>query len=326
MRFSRLGVFVLIALTAVFGANCSFYNRIIARKNLVDGSKDYKERKFQEAEQLFRDAVSRDPDGSTVEGRTAQLFLARTLHSEYIGNRQKTELAEQAIKEYQKSLSFDKNDQSSYKAVASLLENLQRTDEWQAWVTERSKNEQILPQYRAEALVALAAKQNTCANDITDTDQTKKTVTKEGKQVFEFVKPQNDADFQQLKQCVDQGNALIDQALALEPAEVKNAVNLDVKPLTDQQLSEKLDLLRVFESARSYKASLLVQAMRLAEMEGRTADRDRLKGEADAARENFLTLSNKTKEIQNEIDARAAAKEAAANPANANANANSQAK
>jgi hypothetical protein len=205
-----------------------------------------------------------------------------------------------------------------------LLENLQRTDEWQAWVAERSKNDQILPQYRAEALVGLAAKQNTCANDITDTDQTKKTVTKEGKQVFEFVKPQNDADYQQLKQCVEQGNGIIDQALALEPAEVKNAVNLDVKPLTDQQLNEKLDLLRVFESARSYKASLLVQAMRLAEMEGRTADRDRLKSEADAARENFLALSNKTKEIQNEIDARAAAKEAAANPANSNAN--SQAK
>src|SRR6185369_16809197 len=218
MRCSRLGVLALVLITVISGAGCSYYNRIIARKNLVDGSKDYKERKFQEAEQLFRDAVSRDPDGSTVEGRTAQLFLARTLHSEYIGNRQKPELAEQAIKEYKKALSFDKNDQSSYKAVASLLENLQRTDEWQAWVTERSKNDQILPQYRAEALVGLAAKQNTCANDITDTDQTKKTVTKDGKQVFEFVKPQNDADLQQLKQCVEQGNALIDQALALEPA------------------------------------------------------------------------------------------------------------
>jgi hypothetical protein len=236
------------------------------------------------------------------------------------------EKAEEAIQEYKKALSFDKNDQSSYKAVASLLENLQRTDEWQAWVTERSKNDQILPQYRAEALVGLAAKQNTCANDITDTDQTKKTITKEGKQVFEFVKPQNDADYQQLKQCIDQGNALIDQALALEPADVKNAANLDVKPLSDQQLSEKLDLLRVFESARSYKASLLVQAMRLADMEGRTQDRDRLKAEADAARERFLELSNVTKAIQNEIDARNAAKDAAANPEGGNSNANSQAK
>ena len=33
---------------------------------------------------------------------------------------------------------------------------------------------------RAEALTSLAAKKNTCANDITDTEQTKKTITKDG--------------------------------------------------------------------------------------------------------------------------------------------------
>ncbi|MFN6964085.1 MAG: hypothetical protein ACK4S4_10010 [Pyrinomonadaceae bacterium] len=287
----------------------------MARKALVDGSKDYKERRFQEAEQLFRDAVSRDPNGETVEGRTAQLFLARTLHSEYIGDRKNTAKAEEAIQEYKKALSFDKNDQSSYKAIASLLENLQRTDEWQNWVTERSKNDQIEPQHRAEALVSLSAKQNTCANDITDTEQTKKTITKDGKQIFQFVKPANEADYQQLKQCVEQGNSLIDQALSLEPDRVKTAKNIDVKGLSDDELRKTLDLLRVFESARSYKASLLVQAMRLAEMEGRIPDRDRLKTESETAKAAFLELSEKTKEIQNEIDARAAAKEAEQNPA-----------
>ena len=75
--------------------------------------------------------------------------------------------------------------------------------------------------------------------------------------------------------------------------------------------------LRVFESARSYKASLLVHAMRLAEMEGRTADRDRFKSEADAAKQASVDLSDVVKKIQTEIDARAAAKEAAES-ANAN--------
>lgn len=305
----------MVAVTVSLGTSCSFYNRVMARKALVDGSKDYKERRFQEAEQLFRDAVSRDPNGETVEGRTAQLFLARTLHSEYIGDRKNTAKAEEAIQEYKKALSFDKNDQSSYKAIASLLENLQRTDEWQNWVTERSKNDQIEPQHRAEALVSLSAKQNTCANDITDTEQTKKTITKDGKQIFQFVKPANEADYQQLKQCVEQGNSLIDQALSLEPDRVKTAKNIDVKGLSDDELRKTLDLLRVFESARSYKASLLVQAMRLAEMEGRIPDRDRLKTESETAKAAFLELSEKTKEIQNEIDARAAAKEAEQNPA-----------
>src|SRR5688572_505361 len=138
MRFSRLGVFVLLTLSVFLTANCSYFNRVMSRKNLVDGSIAYKERKFQEAEELFRRAAARDPEGTTMEGRTAQVFLARTLHSQYIGNRQFPEKADEAIAAYHKALDVDKNDQSSYKAIASLLDNLQRPDEWQKWVTERA--------------------------------------------------------------------------------------------------------------------------------------------------------------------------------------------
>jgi hypothetical protein len=76
----------------------------MARKNLVDGSIAYKDRHFQEAEELFRKAAARDPEGHTLEGRTAQLFLARTLHSRYIGNREDKSLAEQAVTEYKKAI------------------------------------------------------------------------------------------------------------------------------------------------------------------------------------------------------------------------------
>src|SRR4029079_17370303 len=87
MRSSRLGLFVFISVLVFIGSNCSYYNRVMARKSLVDGSEAYKGRKFPEAESFFRSAVARDPKGETLEGQTAQLFLARTLHSEYIGNR-----------------------------------------------------------------------------------------------------------------------------------------------------------------------------------------------------------------------------------------------
>jgi tetratricopeptide (TPR) repeat protein len=321
MRFSRLGLLALLIATVMSVSSCSYYNRILARKNLVDGSKAYKDRKFDEAEQLFRDAVARDPKGETVEGKTAQLFLARTIHSEYIGNRSQKDKADQAIAEYRKALANDPNDQSSYKAIASLLENQQKSDEWLTWVTERSKNESIKPEYRAEALVSLAAKKNSCASDIDDTDKTKKTVTQGGKQVFQYVKPESADDFNTLKQCVNDGTAIIDQAMALEaPAGVDSAKNIDIKTASDDDLKKRADLLRIFESARSYKASLLVHAMRVADMEGRTADRDRLKAEADAAKAAFLELSDIVKNIQTEIDARTAAKEAAES-ANANANA-----
>ena len=317
MRSSRLGVLVLLTLSVFLTANCSYFNRIMSRKNLVDGSLAYKERKFQEAEELFRRAAARDPEGATMEGRTAQVFLARTLHSRFIGNREQKELAEEAIAAYQKALAVDKDDQSSYKAIASLYENLQRPDDWQRWVNERANRTDIKPQNRAEALTSLAARKNTCANEVTDTEQTKKTVKKDGKDVFQWVKPANPEDLERLRGCVADGVKIIDQAVALEPDAVKNAKNLDVKSLSDQELKENQDLFKVFESARSYKASLDAQAMRLADMEGRTADRDALKQQADAGRARFVELSSVDKAIEDEMDARKAAEEEAAN-ANAN--------
>lgn len=461
MRSSRLGLFVFISVVVFLGSNCNYYSRVMTRKDLVDGSEAYKGRKFAEAEAFFRSAVSRDPKGETLEGKTAQLFLARTVHSQYIGNRsfnfteadflgeqglgltrklwepkdplsqflsekmspdtkaqyqayldpntpteappvpanaegeakalpvktkndlrkshlsrlatdlnavinsgqsiydparfagvklsdftkqymaqpnltsdkiirlnrllledaypleiQKRPKAEDAIAEYQKALSFDPNDQSSFKAIASLYENLQRQDDWLKWVTERSQNTGIRPEFRAEALKDLAAKKNTCANEISDTEETKKTVNEGGKQVFKFVKPANPEDFEKMKQCIADGILLIDQALALEPAEVKNAASFNVKGATDQELQQKYDLFRIFESARSFKWSLLNQSIRLAEMEGRTAELESLKAQAEAAKAAYIALAEVDKAIDEEIKDRRAKKEAEATGGN----------
>ncbi len=285
----------------------------MSRKDLVDGSTAYKERKFTEAEELFRTAAERDPEGATAEGRTAQVFLARTLHSLFIGDRKNTGLAEQAIAEYKKALGMDKEDQGSYKAVAGLYENLARPEEWQAWVSQRANDASIKPQFRAEALTALTAKKNSCANEITDTEKTKKTVKRDGKDVFEFVKPEKAEDLARLQGCVSEGLSLIDQAVALEPADVSTAALTDPTTLTDAQLKAYSDTIKAFESARSYKASMTLQASRLAEMEGRTADRDRYKTEADEAKTKFTQLSELSRKYQAEIERRIAVAQEAAN-------------
>lgn len=321
MRSSRIGVLVLLSLIVLIGTNCNYYNRIWARKNLVDGSNAYKDRKFPEAEKLFRLAVARDPNGENIEGKMAQLFLARTIHSMFISDRKRTDLAESAIVEYQKALDLDQSDQSSYKAIASLFENLQKSDEWLDWVTKRSQNTSIPQEQRAEALTSLAAKKNSCANEISDTEATKKKTTRDGKPAYQFVKPANAEDFEKMKKCIDEGTQLIDQALALEVDKAKNAKNIDIKGLKDNELQPTQDLLKVFESARSYKMSLLIQSMRLAEMDGRIADRDRFKTESDAAKAKFVELSEVVKGIQKEIEERSAAKEAEAGK-NTNSNAN----
>ncbi len=285
MRFSRLGLILFVFTTVMIGTNCSYYNQIIARKNLVDGANAYQGRKFKDAENLFREAIARDPNGSSIEGRTAQLFLARTLHSEYIGNRKDIPLAEQAIQEYQKVLKFDQKDQSSFKAVANLYENLGKDDEWLKWITERTTNESVPEAQRSEALTSLAAKKNSCANDISDTEATKKTVTRDGKQVFEFVKPANAEDFATLKQCAAEGLDLS-----------KRAVDLDQNS----------------DSAWSYYASLLVQNMRVAEMEGNKEQAEKFKAQSDEAREKFTALAEaKRQKEQAEADRKKAEAEAA---------------
>ena len=286
MRFSRLGILILILFSVLLGANCSYYNRIIARKNLVDGGKAYKDRKFQKAEELFRDAIAREPEGSSVEGKTAQLFLARTLHSEYISNRQDTAKAETAISEYKKVLSEDVTDQSSFKAIANLLENLGRNDEALTWMTERANNEKVPKDQRAEAYTSLAAKKYSCANDISDVEPVKKTVTKDGKPAFEFTKPTDPEVFANLKQCVEEGTDLIDKAVEFDP-------NSD--------------------SAWSYKANFLVQQSRVAEMEGNNDLRDQYKAKAEEAKNRFTELATAKKKKQDEEDAKKKAAEEAAN-------------
>ncbi|MCW5961659.1 MAG: hypothetical protein KIS76_15960 [Pyrinomonadaceae bacterium] len=313
MRFSRVGTLVFILITVIIGANCSYYNRIIARKYLVDGAEAYKARKFDQAEQLFRDAVAKDPEGETLEGKTAQLFLARTLHSQYFGDRGNTAKAEEAIKEYRKVLAVDITDNSSFKAIASLLENLGRREEAEKWKQDRANDPNVPADQRAEALTSLASAQITCANEITDVDPVKKTVEKDGVASFQFTKPEDPATFEKLKQCVAKGTEIIDKAVALEPDSIKQPGSIDVKPKSDKELAELLDLIKKFQSTWSYKANALIQQMRVAEMEGNAEAKEDFKKKAEEARDKFIALSDLEKNILAEQDARIAAKKEAAN-------------
>lgn len=346
MRFSRFAVLVFVACAVLFTTNCSFYSRIMARKNLVDGSIAYKDRHFAEAEELFRKAASRDPEGTTVEGRTAQLFLARTLHSMYIGDRQRKELAEQAVAEYKKAVpqvnheyaeaksAYDANKSGSAEqkryfaalasvnstvaAIPSLLDNLGKKEEAVAFQTDLAANTAAPETARTRSLVALGLEYNTCANDITDTEKTKKTVKKDGKDVFQFVKPENPEDLTKLKECIQKGQQYFNQTEALETTAVKSAGSVDVTKLNDDELKILDETLSPFDSARSYRASIAVQASRLAEMEG-SADYANLKADADAKRASSDDLKKVVKAIEAEKEKRAAAEAEAAN-ANANAN------
>jgi hypothetical protein len=350
MRSSKFGVIVLLLLAVLGGTSCSFYGRIMARKNLVDGSKAYRDRKFPEAEELFRAAAVRDPKGETLEGRTAQLFLARTLHSEYIGNRQDKSKAEAAIEAYKQALpavlkeygearsDYEKNSSavnaqrryagalsdaaSTASAIGGLYDNLQMTDQAEQWRQQMASDKNYPETARAAAFNSMAARANTCANDITDTEATKKTVTVNGQQTYQYIKPANAADLDKLKQCIQDGNTAADASLALEPQMVKDAAaKFDPKGASDEQLRLYQEFIKPFESARSYKAAMAIQSSRLAEMEGRKDDAAKFKAQADQLRGSYNELGDLDKKIQQEIDDRTAKKQAEES-GNSNSNAN----
>lgn len=304
MRFSRLGIIVLTAFTVLVGANCSYYNRIIARKNLVDGATAYKERKFQVAEEYFRKTVAIDPEAKTLEGETAQLFLARTLHSIYISDRKNNAPAEAAVQAYQKVLAKNINDQGSFKALASLLDTLDRKDESLQLISDRAANTNVKPEYRAESYTSLAARQYSCANEISDIEPVKKTVKKDGKDVYQYTKPEKPEDFEKLKTCANTGLELIQKGIDLQPAEVDQMKGLDLKSMTVPQITAKQEMLKIFASAWSYKANLLYQKMRIAEMDGNVAEKDNFKKQGDDARVVFTGLNEVEKNMQAEIDER----------------------
>lgn len=233
-------------------------NRVLARNQLNDGAKAYKERKFDVAEQHFRRSLELNPNDLIAEK-----FLARSLHQQFLANRtQNTAKGEQAIEIYQKMLEQNPNDEDTNRAVSNLIELIKGQDALVAWLNKRAADASVAPESRAEALTSLASKQYNCANEITEA--AKQSVTKDQKMVFVFKKPENAADFDKAKQCTTEGTRLIDQALSL------NQNN---------------------DSTWSYKASLLVQQARLAEMDGNMAERDRFMAESDTAKAKFLALS-----------------------------------
>jgi hypothetical protein len=342
MRSSRLGAVVLIACAVMLTANCGYYNRIMSRKSLVDGSTEYKDRKFAAAEELFRNAAAYDPEGATLEGRTAQLFLARTLHQRYSASRADKQFAEQAIVEYNKVLpplvkelaeaktAYDANPSgtaeqkrylsglsavnSSASAISSLNDAIEKRDVAKQWQNELAAGEQYPGSARARAIVSLGLENNSCANDITNNEKVKKTVKKDGKDVFEFVKPEAPEELTKLQKCVADGTKLFDQAFALENDVVKNAASVDVKGLNDDQLAILEESISPFESARSYRASIAVQAARLAEMEG-SPNLAAVKAEAEKRKADSDQLKKVVAAIKNEKDARVAAAQAAAEAA-----------
>ncbi|MEP6925333.1 MAG: hypothetical protein ABI954_12775 [Pyrinomonadaceae bacterium] len=274
MKISRVGILLLLVTAFALLTGCGIVNKVRARNELNDGAKAYKERRFDEAESHFALAMTLDPS----EKRT-ETFMARTLHQQYLTNRavpENMKKAEQAIKVYEQILAANPDDEATSDAISSLIGALKGPQALVEWRTKRANDERVKPEYRSKALTFLAGEKYNCVNEITEA--AKDTVQKNNEAVFVFKKPENPEDFAKAKQCADDGLVLIGKALSLDSAK---------------------------SSPFSYKASLLVQKSRLAEMDGNAADKEKFKADAEEPKKRFQELSEAEAKRKEEAEAEA---------------------
>lgn len=271
MKLSRTRIAIILAFLVVSSSGCGVINRIRAKNQLNEAARAYREAHFEEAEQHARAALALDPNN-----KTAPLFIARIVHREYqpgVNNPANIAKARQAIAEYQKILEKDPKNEEAYKAVASLLGAIHEDQKQREWIEKRAHDPNIDPEKRAEAYVVLASKDWHCSNEITDLPTNKITTIDplKNKATLSYKKPKDEKDFQTAKMCVAKG---------LE--EIENAIKLDPNN----------------EFAWSYKTNLLLEASKLAEMEGKMdlkAQLDKQQAEAQKRTDELSKINQQKK-------------------------------
>ena len=278
MKLSQTRIVIALAILVVSTSGCGLVNRIRAKNELNEAARAYRDGQLEEAERYSRRALELDPDS-----KTAPLFIARTIHAQYKPGVQAPEnlaKANEAIKAYQLVLERNPKSDEAYKAIAYLYGATKETEKLRAWISARANDTSLPPEKRAEGFIVLASQDWDCSFKITElpSNQTKALVN--NKLTITYKKPQNQKDFDTAQACMKRG---------LE--EVENAVKLDPNS----------------EPAWSYKTNLLIEAVRLAEMDGKTDQKAQLEKQREEAQKRTTQLNQINQKKKEEEEAKKAA-------------------
>ena len=274
IAISVLAIIALAILVATT-SSCGVINRIRSKNQLNEAARAYREGRFPEAEQHSRQAAALDPNN-----KTAPMFIARTIHAQYRPGVQTPEniaKAQEAIKAYQELLAKNPKDDEAYKAIAYLYGAIKEDDKLRQWIASRAANEAAEPEKRSEAYVVLASKDWDCSFKITEQPSVKTTSVDPAtnRATVSYKKPKEQKEFDQAQMCVKQGLV-----------EAENAIKFDSNN----------------ESAWSYKTNLLLEASKLAEMDGQTEQKAQYQKEYEAAlkRTTELSVANQKRKEEEE--------------------------
>ena len=255
---------LVVTVVVITSSGCGVVNRIRSKNQLNEAARAYREGRFVEAEQHSREAAQLDPNN-----KTAPMFIARTIHMQYrpgVQSPENIQKAQEAIQAYQDLLAKNPQDEEAYKAIAYLYGALREEDKLRDWITQRAANDGIEATKRAEAYIVLASKDWQCSFNITESPATKITTVDptNNKATVSYKKPADPKDFNQASMCVKQGLS-----------EAENAIQFDPNN----------------ESAWSYKTNLLLEASKLAEMDGKPDQKAQFTKEYEVALKRTTELS-----------------------------------
>ena len=279
MKLSQTRIAIALAVLVVTASGCGLINRVRAKNELNEAARAYHEGHFEEAQQHSRRALELDPDS-----KSAPLFIARTIHAQFRPGVQAPEnmaKANEAIQAYQEILAKNPKNEEAFKAIAYLYGATKDEDKLRSWLIGRANDGSVEPDKRAEAYTILASKDWDCSFKITELPTNKSTAIGAGNHAtVTYKKPQQEKDFDSAQACVKRG---------LE--EVENGIKLDPNN----------------ESAWSYKTNLLIEAVKLAEMDGKMDQKTQLDKQREEAQKRTSALSEANQKKKEEEEARKAA-------------------
>lgn len=279
MKLSQTRITLVLVILVATTSGCGVINRIRSKNQLNEAARAYREGRFPEAEQHSREAAALDP-----ENKTAPMFIARTIHAQYRPGVQSPEnvaKAQEAIEAYQQILAKNPQNEEAYKAIAYLYGAIKDDAKLREWIAARAASETAEPEKRAEAYVVLASKNWDCSFRITELPTNKVTTIDRAsnKATVSYKKPSDPKDFNQAQMCVKQGLS-----------EAENAIKFDPNN----------------ESAWSYKTNLLLEAAKLAEMDGQAEQKAQYQKDYEAALKRTTELSAENRKRKEEEEKKAA--------------------
>jgi tetratricopeptide (TPR) repeat protein len=277
LSWSRIGATAILALFVGAGAGCTLVNKIRAKNELNETARAFREGHFEEAEQHAKRALYLDPSN-----KTAAIFIARVIHQQYkpgVESPDNIAKAREAIDAYRRILETDPNNDEAYKAISVLYSAIKDETKLREWILKRANDANMPNEKRAEAYAILAGKDWDCSFRITESPEVKVTTNEGGTPHVVYNKPKDVKDFDTSQKCVARG---------LEEGET--AIKFDSNN----------------ESAWSYKTNLLLEAAKLAEMDGKADQKATYQKQADVAGKRASALAEARRKKEEAAEAAAA--------------------